>query len=145
MMDDRAAADDAVEVLLPNDAMAAQWARHSVRSTLTRWRLPHLIDACMLAVSELVTNALRHGSPPIRMLLRRHPGDVRLDVHDSDPAPIAAEPHHVSGQAESGRGLEIVRAVSDESGSEHIEGNGKTAFATWHVNATSGGARQTLR
>ena len=91
----------------------------------------------MLAASELVTNALRHGSPPISMLLCRHRRDVRLDVHDGDPSPIPAQQQRGRDLAESGRGLEIVRAVSDESGSERIEGDGKTAFATWHVKAKS--------
>ena len=122
-----------MEVLLPNDATAAAQARHTVRRTLMQWRLPHLIDVCMLAVSELVTNALRHGKPPIRMQLCRHQRDVRLDVHDSDPSPISDRSHAGRDLAESGRGLEIVRAICDESGSERVEGDGKTAFATWHV------------
>ncbi|MDP9182447.1 MAG: ATP-binding protein [Actinomycetota bacterium] len=135
---DRATADDSVEVVLPNDATAALRARHAVRSTLTRWRLPHLIDACMLAVSELVTNALRHGSPPISVLLRRHQRDVRLDVHDGDPLSFSARhPGDETDLRESGRGLDIVRAVADESGLERVEGDGKTAFATWHVDTKS--------
>ncbi|UCM89475.1 ATP-binding protein [Streptomyces marincola] len=37
-------------------------ARNFTRSTLHGWRLPEQFDAVSLVVSELVTNALRHGT-----------------------------------------------------------------------------------
>ena len=125
---------DIVELSLPNDARAAGRARRTVRDTLTRWRLPSLIDGCVLAVSELVTNALRHGRPPIGMLVRRGAHDVRLDVQDADP-------HQAEGQrsgnakdtAESGRGLDIVAALADATGCENIPGDGKSVYASWHL------------
>lgn len=92
---------DTVEVRQPNDGTAAKKARNSVRDTLTRWRLPLIIDACVLAVSEIVTNALRHGRPPVDMLLRRRARDVRRDVHDSDPRPLA-HGHHGDGAGRVG-------------------------------------------
>lgn len=127
-------AGDIVDVSLPNEPAAAGQARGVVRDTLTRWRLPLLIESCALAVSELVTNAVRHGRPPIGMRLRRRPRDVRLDVRDSDPQTgPAPDGGDAIKERESGRGLNIVQAIADDSGSEHIPGDGKTVFASWRT------------
>jgi anti-sigma regulatory factor (Ser/Thr protein kinase) len=104
---------ESVELCLPADPAAVRDAREVVRSTLTRWRLPHLVEACVLAVSELVTNALRHGRPPIDMRLRRVSKKVELEVEDQGSGP-AEPPHPADDLAESGRGLGIVRAVADD-------------------------------
>jgi len=91
-----------------------------------------LIEDAALAVSELVTNAIRHGLPPVGLLLRRRLGQVRMDVNDARPGPVTAG-ERPGDLAESGRGLEIVDAVADESGSEHIPGDGKFVYAAWNV------------
>lgn len=131
---DNAPVGDAVVLALPSDSTAPGKARTSVRENLTRWRLPDKVDACVLAVSELVTNALRHGSPPIVMRLRRQPHDVRMDVSDGDTGgmPDRAAQEQADTE-ESGRGLFIVRSVADEVGVETSVGNGKSVYASWHV------------
>jgi anti-sigma regulatory factor (Ser/Thr protein kinase) len=135
-MDPAVPTGDDVQISLPNDSTAPGQARQAVTATLTRWHLSYLSDSCMLAVSELVTNAVQHGRPPIGMFLRRGALAIRLDVHDGDPKPISEM--HGGGTLdllESGRGLEVVQAISDDCGSEHIPGDGKTVFASWHVNS----------
>lgn len=72
-----------VGMSLPNDATAPTEARHAVRATPTRWRLPALVDSCVLTVSELVTNAVRYGLPPLGLVMRRRKGAVRIDVSDA--------------------------------------------------------------
>jgi anti-sigma regulatory factor (Ser/Thr protein kinase) len=125
---------DTVEFALPDDATAPGKARASVRDTLKRWRLPSLIDACELATSELVTNAFRHGRPPIGLSLRRRADAVRLDVSDSEPELVTnTGGDGGDGLAESGRGLDIVRAVADDVGTEGIPNDGKNVFASWHI------------
>jgi anti-sigma regulatory factor (Ser/Thr protein kinase) len=123
-----------VGMSLPNDATAPGEARHVVRATLTRWRLPALVDSCVLTVSELVTNAVRYGLPPLGLVMRRRNGAVRIDVSDARPEPLGAmrrpQPDESS---ESGRGLAIVSEVADDSGSEHIPGDGKNVYASWNV------------
>jgi hypothetical protein len=119
--------DSAVEVALANDATAPGQAR----------RLPTLVDSCVLAVSELVTNAIRHGLPPVGLLMRRRPGHVRIDVNDARPEPLSAEgATQPDGMAESGRGLGLVREVADELGSERVPGDGKNVYASWNVDGT---------
>jgi anti-sigma regulatory factor (Ser/Thr protein kinase) len=125
---------DSVGMSLPNDATAPGAARRVVRDTLTGWRLPALVNSCVLTVSELVTNAVRHGLPPVGLRVRRRVGGVRIDVNDARPEPL-----DTTGQpsptelAESGRGLGIVREVADDVGSEHIPGDGKSVHASWTI------------
>jgi anti-sigma regulatory factor (Ser/Thr protein kinase) len=126
------ASSHTAQFLLPNDETAAGQARRDVRVTLTRWHLVSVIEDAALAVSELVTNAIRHGLPPVGLLLRRRDGQVRMDVNDARPEPVTAG-DRPGELAESGRGLEIVNAVADETGSEHIPGDGKFVYAAWNI------------
>jgi anti-sigma regulatory factor (Ser/Thr protein kinase) len=119
---------------LPNDDTAPSQARRAVRKTFTRWRLSAFLDDALLTVSELVTNAVRHGLPPISLLLRRRAGQVRMDVDDGRPEPLTAI-KKPSSLDESGRGLGIVREVTDNFGSEHIPGDGKSVHASWNTPA----------
>lgn len=130
---------DTAQFQLPNDATAAGQARRDVRLIFTRWRLLAVIEDAALAVSELVTNAMRHGLPPIGLRLRRRAGQVRIDVNDARPEPLTTG-ERPSGLAESGRGLEIVNAVADETGSEHIPGDGKFVYAAWNITSASADA-----
>lgn len=122
---------------LPDDATAPSTARRAVRDALDAWELPHLLDDCQLAVTELSTNALRHGRPPVGLKLSRGDEQVRMDVTDTDSTPLPGhQGRQVSTDAESGRGLDIVRAISDDFGSDHpteADGGGKSVHASWDV------------
>jgi anti-sigma regulatory factor (Ser/Thr protein kinase) len=134
-----AANGNTVGTSLPDNESAPGEARYVVRKALAGWRLPSLIDSCVLAVSELVTNALKHGLPPVKLLVRRRSDDVRIDVGDARPEPLDDTCLSVPDElAESGRGLDIIRLVSDDVGSEHIPGDGKNVFASWKVADASG-------
>jgi anti-sigma regulatory factor (Ser/Thr protein kinase) len=122
--------DDTAAFDLPNDDTAPARARRAVRQTLTGWRLLAVVDDAVLAVSELVTNAVRHGLPPIRLLLRRRTGQVRMEVDDARRDPLVTGPTS-RPLDESGRGLDIVRDVSDHVGTERIPGDGKYVYASW--------------
>lgn len=116
---------------LPSDGHAPGQARRAVRDVLLRWHLPALVDAVVLAASELVTNAVRYGRPPLRVVVRRNAADVRLDVHDGEPRePGSAGSRGAPEQAESGRGLEIVKSLA-VVGCEQIPGDGKVVYATF--------------
>lgn len=109
--------------ILPAVAEAARSARRQVASQLADWGLPQVVDDATLVVSELVTNAVRHGTGPVWHALRRVPGDgtadaVRLEVGDhgqgwgGTPAPRA----HEDGLSCGGRGLPLVEALSSQWG-----------------------------
>jgi signal transduction histidine kinase len=69
-----------------------------------------------LAVSELVTNALEHSESGAggTIVLRLAGGEQRLRVEVTDAGSAVSRPHLERAEVddESGRGLEIVRAVS---------------------------------
>jgi anti-sigma regulatory factor (Ser/Thr protein kinase) len=119
-----------VPVELPQDRTAPAAARAGTRKVLGAWRLPRLLDPLLLVVSELVGNAVRHGRPPVAMLLRRTRDGVRVEVHDTDPTPGPDGGSLPGEDAESGRGLFLVEAVSTGSGVEQVPGDGKVVWAT---------------
>jgi Histidine kinase-like ATPase domain len=118
----------------------ARTARHFVRELLTCWGLGYLSDDAETIIAELVGNAVRHGmrtssptmargasAPALRLCLLRRLGEVMLAVTDpSDEAPVPKPP---SADGESGRGLQIVGALSYIWGWSPIEGNGKAVWA----------------
>jgi anti-sigma regulatory factor (Ser/Thr protein kinase) len=67
-----------------------------------------------LVVSELLTNAIRHGSPPVEVNVELGPPECRISVFDSGPGvPRLVRPPAL---ASSGRGVLIVDALSLEWG-----------------------------
>ncbi|MFE1029556.1 ATP-binding protein [Streptomyces sp. NPDC058818] len=92
-------------------------ARHLAVRFLTRAQTDHgqtvpaqTIDLTQLVVSELVTNACKYASGPIRLRLRLSDTAVEVEVRDTHsvlPAGYAADPRRI-GQ----HGLEIVKAVA---------------------------------
>jgi anti-sigma regulatory factor (Ser/Thr protein kinase) len=105
-----------------------------VRTTFDRWGLSVLIADVELAVSELVTKAVKHGLPPVILTLRQRVGHVTADVSDTRPETSSREwPTLSNAHDESGRGRGIIAAVSDRSGTQDNEGQGKSAYASWDV------------
>jgi anti-sigma regulatory factor (Ser/Thr protein kinase) len=100
---------------------SARTARRFVTEALTAWDpegagdggTAHE-DAALLA-TELVTNALRHGSGPFALTLTLSDGCLRIAVEDHamDGTPIrqAADP-----EATGGRGLALVELLADSWG-----------------------------
>jgi anti-sigma regulatory factor (Ser/Thr protein kinase) len=69
-----------------------------------------------LVVSELVTNAVLHGAPPI--VLRVVPdGVLRIEVCDTSPG-VPAIPDEPRLDAPGGRGLQITESLSRDWGVE---------------------------
>ena len=111
-MDD--AAEPAVTWDLPGDLSAGAVARERVRVALAEVD-PALREDCALVASELAVNAVRHGRPPVQLVLERSGGDVRIEVTSGagSTRPQVREP---AAEADSGRGLALVARLSAESG-----------------------------
>lgn len=112
--------------LLPQ-ARAAGTARHFTRTTCTQWDLPAPLDAALLVVSELVTNAVRHAGSPVTLHLFARPDHLRVEVEDEAPAP--PQMRQAASMDLGGRGLALVEAVSREWGSSPSP-TGKVVWAT---------------
>ena len=102
------------------DDTAPGHARTFLRHMHCRAHQTHVLDDALLLVSELVTNAVRHGAPPITMHVTcDHNTGMTVRVSDTNPtSPTAGPADH--GQ-ESGRGVGLVDVLSDEWGVEAAE------------------------
>ncbi|WP_055494435.1 SpoIIE family protein phosphatase [Streptomyces sp. TP-A0356] len=106
---------------------AAPRARAFASGVLTSWRFPpDLHDLGVLAASELVANSLQHGTPPMRLRLRRTDRRLIIEVTDGDdhlPRRRRAEPAD-----EAGRGIAIVATIASNWGSRRTPGGGKAVW-----------------
>ncbi|MGW3076367.1 MULTISPECIES: ATP-binding protein [unclassified Kitasatospora] len=91
-------------------------ARHTLHNTMTRvgWS-PSLISDAQLALCELLVNAWRHTDTPAPLVEIISVGDsLRVSVTDESPVLPSAPP--LSLLAESGRGLQLVEALTHRWG-----------------------------
>jgi hypothetical protein len=85
---------------------------------------PDVRDDVALCVSELVTNAHRHGRAPVQLRITRGASSLRVAVDDHD----AQHPQLRVAHAQGGRGLAIVAAISTGWGTDP-QPWGKTVWA----------------
>ena len=114
-------------------------ARLHARLVLREWGLSaDMAEAAELVVSELVTNALEHGSAGIpatvRIWLSSDGGGVAVRVWDASPRPPVRM--DAGAEADSGRGLMIVTALSTDWGFSAAD-PGKVVWAV--IDAKEGG------
>jgi anti-sigma regulatory factor (Ser/Thr protein kinase) len=121
--------------------IAPFWARSYAGTALRAWRLwPEVIETAVLLVSELVTNSVKSADPghiqlkygdlasveQISLTLRQLPGRVVIEVFDhSLNPPVLVD---IDADAESGRGLMLVEALSKEWGHFFPPTGGKVVY-----------------
>ncbi|MFF6998768.1 SpoIIE family protein phosphatase [Streptomyces sp. NPDC008313] len=115
---------------------AAPRARAFASGVLTSWRFPaDLHDLGVLATSELVANSLQHGTPPMRLRLRRTDRRLIIEVTDGDdhlPRRRRAEPAD-----EAGRGIAIVATIASHWGARRTPGGGKAVWCEFALPRTT--------
>ncbi|WP_443034367.1 ATP-binding protein [Streptomyces sp. BE147] len=89
-------------------------AREFVTAALVRWGLPEYTDRADLLTSELVTNAVQHGTAPISLRILHTEARIGVVVTGSPYTPVLSAP--LDELSESGRGLRIVGEVADAWG-----------------------------
>lgn len=124
--------------LLPRSLRAPGRARALLRKQFAEWGVaPEPAGTAELLLSELVTNAVRHGRAPqgrdIGVRLARYDGVLRVEVADAGP-PVELAPVALAERDEHGRGLAIVAAFAGRWGQcPRAHGIGKAVWAevTW--------------
>ncbi|MFJ2031828.1 ATP-binding protein [Streptosporangium sp. NPDC087985] len=118
----------AAERLLPAVPTSVREARSMVRRELSLWGADDLIDDCVLVVSELVTNAVRHGGAACALRIRGNERQVYGELFD--PGVGAPTMCKAGTEATGGRGLQIVDTLVDDWGVTWPAAGGK---AVWFV------------
>ncbi|MFG2640382.1 ATP-binding protein [Streptomyces sp. NPDC048370] len=129
---------------LAADERAPGHARAFTRTALIAWGVEDLLDAAVLIVSELTTNAEQHGRRPaeldslpgsvawnhdeIRLTLAYQADVVGIEVEDCSPLPPVLR--NPSPDATRGRGLLLVAAMADLwTACPNNDGSGKRVIA----------------
>lgn len=114
---------------VPYDPRRLGALRREVRRALDRSAVPEgAADEAVLVVSELVTNAVTHGTSPaeLRLVLGRESHGLRVEVTDAGPA--ACGDRKAVPPDEHGRGLPIVAALASDHGVS-VRPGGTTCWA----------------
>ncbi|MCG0291148.1 ATP-binding protein, partial [Streptomyces sp. PSAA01] len=109
---------------IPADAAAVAEARRNTTGQLLAWGLEETLFTTELIVSELVTNAIRYGRPPIRLRLIR---DRSLICEVSDANSTAPHLRRARVFDEGGRGLMLVAQLATRWGTRQGP-DGKTIW-----------------
>jgi anti-sigma regulatory factor (Ser/Thr protein kinase) len=93
------------------------------------WGLADLVERAELLTSEVVTNAIAHAHSPVHLVVEAHSSSVVVEVKDATaPTQVVVEGEEVS-QADHGRGMVLVDALSDRWGWWKVDGGKVVWFA----------------
>ncbi|MEU6369290.1 SpoIIE family protein phosphatase [Streptomyces sp. NPDC046931] len=118
-------ADQVDEHHVPMDPAAVGEVRAAVTRRLAEWELEELTFTTELILSELVTNAIRYGSPPIHVRVLRGRSLI-CEVFDGS----STSPHlrYAAMTDEGGRGLFLVAQLAERWGTRYTP-TGKVIWA----------------
>lgn len=94
--------------------------------TCTRWEVQPVVEAALLVVSELVTNAVNHARSPVTVCLQLRRDHLLVNVGDEDSRLPVLQRNE--WDALGGRGLTLVDAISRTWGAQSCPG-GKSVWA----------------
>lgn len=115
------------EVRVEHGPLGPRQARQAVQAWADDIGLGAKVDDLLLLVSELVTNAVRYGSPPVRVEVVADARTVTLGVEDGTAErPVGRQ---TSDDAEGGRGLLLLSLLSTDHG-VRPEPPGKVVWAS---------------
>ncbi|MEU9167398.1 SpoIIE family protein phosphatase [Streptomyces sp. NPDC048420] len=109
---------------LPSDPAVVSRSRAAVTRQLAAWGLDELSFTVELVASELVTNAIRHATGPVRLRLLR---DRALICEVSDGSGTSPRLRRARTEDEGGRGLFLVAQLTERWGTRHAP-EGKTIW-----------------
>ncbi|MFD9002399.1 SpoIIE family protein phosphatase [Streptomyces sp. NPDC059582] len=110
---------------VPRDPAAVAVMRDAVSETLDAWGFGECGFSVELVLSELITNAIRYGSDPIRVRLIR---DRSLICEVADGSSTSPHLRYAATMDEGGRGLFLVSQISERWGTRYTA-QGKVIWA----------------
>ncbi|APU43017.1 histidine kinase [Streptomyces sp. TN58] len=132
----RLEADRIAEWEVPGDYSAVSRVRNAGSAQLVEWGLEDIAFTAELILSELVTNAIRYGSAPVRVRLLR---DRSLICEVSDGSSTSPHLRYAATTDEGGRGLFLVAQYAERWGTRYTD-RGKVIWA--ELPLTGGGEPQ---
>ncbi|WP_372498305.1 ATP-binding SpoIIE family protein phosphatase [Streptomyces marispadix] len=128
-------ASQVAEWELEPDPAAVRRVRAAVTELLAEWGLEELMDTTELILSELITNAMRHGEGAIKVRLLR---DRTLYCEVFDHSSTSPHLRYAATMDEGGRGLFLVAQFAERWGTRYTE-DGKVIWAEQTVPESHGG------
>ncbi|MFE7233069.1 SpoIIE family protein phosphatase [Streptomyces sp. NPDC057596] len=110
---------------LPSDPTVVSRSRAAVTAQLAEWELDDLAFTTELVASELVTNAIRYATGPVRLRLLR---DRALVCEVSDGSSTSPRLRRARSVDEGGRGLFLVAQLTERWGTRYTT-DGKVIWA----------------
>jgi anti-sigma regulatory factor (Ser/Thr protein kinase) len=93
-------------------------------------------ERAALMVSELATNAVKHGGSDFDVLVERTSAEIHIEIADTGGGSPTVR--RASPQDSSGRGLHIVEALADQWGVRQADGGtGKIVWFTLSLAPTN--------
>jgi len=107
-------------------------ARRELARSLHGWGVARdCADTAMLLTTELVTNAIRHGTAPVTVRAGMQASSGRLQVEVHDCSVIAVAPRRAAPGDTDGRGLQLVDVLAESWGSRSRSGSAKPGKNVW--------------
>ena len=108
------------QLLLPSTESSPAAARDWARRAVCVEHAQSVQDEALLLITELITNSVRHGGPPIVLALECDGDVLRARVRDGNPAlPTPITPSLASD--EGGRGMSLVEVLTDTWGVDPVQ------------------------
>ncbi|MFF5973772.1 SpoIIE family protein phosphatase [Streptomyces sp. NPDC012769] len=126
--------DRIAEWEVPSDPSAVAPVRNAAAARLAEWGLEDVGFTAELVLSELITNAIRYGRPPVRIRLVY---DRVLICEVSDGSSTSPHLRHATDTDEGGRGLFLVAQFAQRWGTRYAR-RGKTIWAELPVSPDGG-------
>jgi len=117
------------ELVLPASSMSPAAAREWARHNGCQEHALDLLDDVLLLTSELVTNAVRHGVPPILVAIECDDTSLHVRVRDGSPALPARR--EVGLESEGGRGMTLVELLTNTWGVEPVADDDGVGKEVW--------------
>ncbi|RSS72816.1 SpoIIE family protein phosphatase [Streptomyces sp. WAC06614] len=132
--------DRVAEWDVPFEPNAVGQVRAAVGKKLDEWGLEALSFTTELVLSELITNAIRHGTAPVKVRVIR---SLTLTCEVSDGSNTSPHLRYAATTDEGGRGLFLVAQLSQRWGVRYIP-EGKVIWAEQTLPGVSGAAEDAL-